>query len=590
MSLDLSKLEKVNQEGHKIEAQCPACFEKGEDKTGNHLVIYGEGPYGCVKYQDDDLHRKRIFELVGVKTEHQNGASQQPVTHRPQKLISDNTPRREVAAYPYTDENGTVIYEAVRYEPKDFRQRRILDGKQVWDLKGIDRLPYHLHEVIKSPVVWIVEGEKDADNLRALGLCATCRAGGASTWEQELTPWFANKDVILCGDNDAPGRTFMGKVEAALQGVAKSIRRATVTLPEPKSDISDFIAAQSDNDTAEDIRAKVEALICDPWEDWFKKRRFDVHNPPPKPVSVVTIAGKGVATAGNLVVILSQLKTGTSNFCGALMASTMNPTGDCLGITGLNPNGLPLLHFDTEQSEYDHHQICVQMLRRAGLDEPPPWFNSYWLTQDPVKDRRRAVAEAMRRFAISGKLWGVVIDGVGDLCVDLNDPTESFGLVEELHALAIAYYCTIFCRLHENPGDNKTGKTRGHLGSQLERKAETNLRLEKDSNEVVTVYTERSRHCHIPKDIGPCFAWNESAGMHLSRASGNVEKENAKAQEITGVLVRIFTSKPLLSYGELRTAIMENRGVTQRTAEKFIASLQPRYIHQTGSGLYGAKP
>jgi hypothetical protein len=304
-----------------------------------------------------------------------------------------------------------------------------------------------------------------------------------------------------------------------------------VIVPVLHKDISDFLAAQSDNDTPDQLRAKVEALIADHWEEWFKARRFDVNNPPPKSIPVVTIAGQGIATAGNLVGIYSQLKTGTTSFCGALMAATMNPSGDCLGVTGANPAGLPLLHFGTEQSEYDHHQICPQMLSRAGLDEPPLWFNSYWLTQDTINDRRRAIAEAARRFAVGSKLWSIVIDGVGDLCVDLNDTSESFGLVEELHRLAITYGCPIFCRLHENPGDNKTGKTRGHVGSQLERKAETNLRLEKDA-EIVTIYTERSRHGYIPKGDGPRFRWDDVAVTHLSVGTTGEVRLTAKHEEL----------------------------------------------------------
>ena len=48
--------------------------------------------------------------------------------------------------------------------------------------------------------------------------------------------------------------------------------------------------------------------------------------------------------------------------------------------------------------------------------------------------------------------------------------------------------------LHENP-NSEYGKTRGHLGSQLERKAESNLRLQKDNTTgVTTIFTEKSRH------------------------------------------------------------------------------------------------
>ena len=79
--------------------------------------------------------------------------------------------------------------------------------------------------------------------------------------------------------------------------------------------------------------------------------------------------------------------------------------------------------------------------------------------------------------------------------------------------------------LHENP-DSEYGKTRGHLGSQLERKAESNLRLQKDNTTgVTTIFTEKSRHCHIPKGQGSRFRWDDESWMHLSCPTSAEEKE-----------------------------------------------------------------
>lgn len=69
MALDISKLEKVKHRGASTIAKCPACAENGRDKKGDHLFINNEGRFGCVLYPRDEgrLHRKRIFELVGLK-------------------------------------------------------------------------------------------------------------------------------------------------------------------------------------------------------------------------------------------------------------------------------------------------------------------------------------------------------------------------------------------------------------------------------------------------------------------------------------------------------------------------------------------
>jgi hypothetical protein len=131
--------------------------------------------------------------------------------------------------------------------------------------------------------------------------------------------------------------------------------------------------------------------------------------------------------------------------------------------------------------------------------------------------------EVMRREKQDkGSIDLVVIDGVADLCVSPNDEAEALELVSQLHALAQEYHCAIFCVLHENPGA-ENGKTRGHLGSELNRKAFANLRIDKDTTtSVSTLYGTDMRKRDIPKEQGFCFGWDDTAGMHVfqGRAAG----------------------------------------------------------------------
>jgi hypothetical protein len=75
MPIDISKLENVKKgiDG-KIVSRCPACAEHGKDTTGNHLVMYPDGKYGCVAYPGDRDHRQAIFALCGVAS----GVPQEP--------------------------------------------------------------------------------------------------------------------------------------------------------------------------------------------------------------------------------------------------------------------------------------------------------------------------------------------------------------------------------------------------------------------------------------------------------------------------------------------------------------------------------
>src|SRR5262249_53534676 len=83
--------------------------------------------------------------------------------------------QRVIATYDYFDESGTLLYQVLRFEPKDFRQRRP-DGARgwLWKLDGVRRVPYRLPEPIEAIAnerpVFVVEGEKDVDALAAINV------------------------------------------------------------------------------------------------------------------------------------------------------------------------------------------------------------------------------------------------------------------------------------------------------------------------------------------------------------------------------------------------------------------------------------
>jgi hypothetical protein len=107
------------------------------------------------------------------------------------------------------------------------------------------KIPYRLPELIAAlptEPVWICEGEKDTDNVAALGLIATTNPGGAKLFQPELAQWFKGKEVVyILEDNDEAGRGHSAKVTAALAGIVPSI--AIVRFPHvpDKGDISDWL-------------------------------------------------------------------------------------------------------------------------------------------------------------------------------------------------------------------------------------------------------------------------------------------------------------------------------------------------------------
>jgi hypothetical protein len=164
------------------------------------------------------------------------------------------------ATYDYQDEAGKLLFQAVRYTPKDFRQRRP-DGAGGWiyKLDGVRRVPYRLPELMAADpgeIVYLVEGEKDVDRLRAGGLVATCSPMGAGKWRKEYAEVLAGRKVVIIPDNDDPGRAHAQDEARSLHGKAAKVQMlALLGLPE-KGDVSNWLSLGG---TIETLRTMAEA-------------------------------------------------------------------------------------------------------------------------------------------------------------------------------------------------------------------------------------------------------------------------------------------------------------------------------------------
>ena len=146
----------------------------------------------------------------------------------------------------YRTANGTPHMKVVRTPAKSFPTYH-------WTGHGWGKgwpqtvVPYRLPELIAasaSEPVWITEGEKDANNVAALGLIATTNPGGAKVFQPELAEWFKGKELAYTlEDNDEAGRAHTAKITAALHGIVPEI--VTVAFPElpEKGDVSDWLEA-----------------------------------------------------------------------------------------------------------------------------------------------------------------------------------------------------------------------------------------------------------------------------------------------------------------------------------------------------------
>ena len=217
-------------------------------------------------------------------------------------------PGRIVKSYDYTDDTGKLLFQVVRLDPKDFRQRRPDgNGEWIWNMHGIDRVLYRLPQVIEAvkagQVIYTPEGEKDCDALVAIGLCATTNPGGAGKWQSSYTSTLIGAQVIIIADKDGPGRKHAAFLQNAIKSKAASVN--VIELPDRNGchvkDATDWIQAGG---TAEElheivmntqawvppveVKASVLELVTPEPEPWGNPIGFDAPiNLPAFPVAVL---------------------------------------------------------------------------------------------------------------------------------------------------------------------------------------------------------------------------------------------------------------------------------------------------------------
>ena len=164
-----------------------------------------------------------------------------------------------IAEYNYTDEEGKLLFQVVRYSPKSFKQRhKDNKGEWLWNVKGIRPVIYHLPEILKADeTIYFVEGEADVDALRKQKLCATTSPGGANKWKAEYASYLAGKRVVIIPDNDNAGYEYAKQVCYSLIGKVKELK--CILLKE--KDISDWLDQGGDITTLPSLEQDISALL-----------------------------------------------------------------------------------------------------------------------------------------------------------------------------------------------------------------------------------------------------------------------------------------------------------------------------------------
>ena len=194
---------------------------------------------------------------------------------------------------------------------------------------------------------------------------------------------------------------------------------------------------------------------------------------------VVLQAGEAIiGTLGNFSVSTGKAKAKKIFNVSAIVAAAL-VNGQVLEYRASFPESKRnILYFDTEQSPYHCQLVMQRILRLAGLPigrEPEHLKFSHLRAIADPNERREIIRYAIYNTPNVGL---VVIDGIRDLMLDINNSTEATKLVGDLMQWTSEQNIHIQTVLHLNKGDDNA---RGHIGTELNNKAETVLQITKDN-------------------------------------------------------------------------------------------------------------
>ena len=444
---------------------------------------------------------------------------------------------------------------------------------------GFEQLPN------KGDMLFITGGEKDVLSLSAHHFHAICFNSETATIPENVIEslQLRFRHIIILYDTDETG------VREAQRQVDQLSQYNVLTLLLPlqgiksEKDISDFFALGRKEEELRVLLADMLSQMYTQTMMMLRSCEIDYDNPPDASKSVIAVNGVPLGTQDNLFCITGGEGTGKSNYIAAILAGTLGAERlDAEQTLGLevtpNPKGLAVLHYDTEQSEAQLHKNLGKTLRRASLTAVPEFYHSLYLASLSRKDRLKLIRESMDLFHHKhGGIHLVVIDGIADLIRSANDETESIAIVDELYRLAGIYNTCIICVLHFVPNGIKL---RGHIGSELQRKAAGILSIEKDENPEFSVVKALKVRDGSPLDVPmTLFGWDKALDMHVYRGEKSKEdKDKRKSNELHAVVRGAFCSATRLSYQQLCEILMRELDIKDRTAKKYIAYMKEQGI------------
>lgn len=461
------------------------------------------------------------------------------------------------------------------YRP--FSQIRFLYGGNLPESYcfGLEQLP------AKGNTLFITGGEKDVLSLASKGFYAICFNSETSSIPESLIKKLSYrfKHILILYDVDKAGLDASLGHQKKLSGFGVNRLKLPLSGTKQEKDISDFFKMGNTKNDFNQLFLEFLDQLYNETMAILKPCEINFTQPPIESQTLISINDVPLGTQGNLMGLTGGEGTGKSNYVGSLIAGTLRQDDyiDTLGTKILpNTDSKAVLLYDTEQSETQLYKNISGILKRSGRENMPDYFKAYCLAGMSRKERMQAILQSMDKFfyQFSG-IHMVVIDGIADLIRGANDEAESVALIDELYRMAGIYKTCIIGVLHFTPNGLKL---RGHLGSELQRKAAAILSIEKDDNPQISVVKALKVRDGSPLDVPLIqFSWDKEKGMHVFVGEKTKEeKEKRKEIELANIARTLFSQQKRYTYAGLCEKLQSMMAVKDRTAKSYIKFMREK--------------
>jgi hypothetical protein len=238
------------------------------------------------------------------------------------------------------------------------------------------------------------------------------------------------------------------------------------------------------------------------YTDLLKDRRYDPLTLPKSEEVVFLVQGKVIGTLSNYVVLSGLPKASKSTYASAILASAIVPDfQDIYGLKLALPVGRKkIAYFDTESSPYDFYRSIERIKSFAMVNNLPQRFDAYNFREDGPGEIKAMIETYLQ---LNPDCAAICIDGLLDLCLNINDEVESKLLTGWFKRITKQYNILMLGVLHLSKG---TGETLGHLGSSTDRYAQSTLLIEK--NKQTNQFILKPKYLRSSDDFEPIALMN----------------------------------------------------------------------------------